>query len=160
MKNIKGMLLVLVIAITAAAQQPTGFNYQAVVRNSSGQVLANQNVVMRLSLTSPDGSITYYAESHSVSTNPFGLVTLVVGGGTVLSGSLTDVTWGTGQQSLKVEVSTNGGVLSLIWGANLSTLSPSPLTQIVQGCRTNRLKAPYRSTLTQQPGQAMLIVLT
>jgi hypothetical protein len=109
MRKINGMLLALVVAITAAAQQPTGFSYQAVLRNSSGQVLANQSVMVKLSITSSDGSTTYYAESHSTSTNQFGLVNLVVGGGTVLSGNLAVVPWGTGQQSLKVEVSTNGG---------------------------------------------------
>jgi len=109
MRKLHNLLLALVAVITAAAQQPTGFNYQAVLRNSSGQVLANQIVMVKLSITSSDGSTTHYAESHSASTNQFGLINLVVGGGTVLSGSFAAVPWGTGQQSLKVEVSTDGG---------------------------------------------------
>ncbi|MEW5845500.1 MAG: hypothetical protein AB1777_04450, partial [Bacteroidota bacterium] len=66
------------------------------LRNSSGQVLANQSVMVKLSITSPDGSTTHYAESHSASTNQFGLINLVVGGGTVLSGSLAAIPWASG----------------------------------------------------------------
>lgn len=109
MKKITGMLLFMVVAITAAAQQPTGFSYQAVLRNSSGQVLANQNVTLRLSITSSDGSTTYYAESHAVNTGPYGLVSLTVGEGTPLSGSLEEVPWGSNETRLKVELSTDGG---------------------------------------------------
>ena len=32
------------------AQVPDAFNYQAVVRNSSGEVVANQNVSFRISI--------------------------------------------------------------------------------------------------------------
>lgn len=102
------MLLALVVAITAAAQQPTGFSYQAVLRNSSGQVLANQNVTLRLSLTNEAGSTVYYAEGHAVQTDSRGVVTLEIGKGTVVSGSFGQVPWPTGGVFLKVELSTNG----------------------------------------------------
>ena len=109
MNKLKVLLLFLVVAITTAAQQPVGFSYQAVLRNSSGQVLANQNVTLRLSITSSDGSTTYYAESHAVNTGPYGLVSLTVGEGTPLSGSLEEVPWGSNETRLKVELSTDGG---------------------------------------------------
>jgi len=104
---IKTVLFSLVVTI-AAAQQPTGFSYQAVLRNSSGQVLVNQNVTLRLSLTNEAGSTVYYAESHALQTDSRGVVTLEVGTGTVLSGSFGQVPWPTGGVFLKVELSTNG----------------------------------------------------
>ncbi|MEJ5317439.1 MAG: hypothetical protein WHS63_10560 [Tenuifilum sp.] len=109
MNKLKVLLLFMVVAITTAAQQPAGFSYQAVLRNSSGQVLANQNVTLRLSITSSDGSTTYYAERHAVNTGPYGLVGLTVGEGTPLSGSLGEVPWGSNETRLKVELSTDGG---------------------------------------------------
>ncbi|MEY1639052.1 hypothetical protein [Tenuifilum osseticum] len=109
MKSIINTALFTFIVTFVAAQQPVGFSYQAVLRNSSGQVLANQNVTLRLSITSPDGSTTYYAESHAVNTGPYGLVGLTVGGGTPLSGSLGEVPWGSNETRLKVELSTDGG---------------------------------------------------
>ncbi|MEY1639053.1 tail fiber domain-containing protein [Tenuifilum osseticum] len=109
MKKLHTLLLVLVASITAAAQQPTGFSYQAVLRNSSGQVLANQNVTLRLSLTDASGSTIYYTESHALQTTAQGVVSLTVGGGTVVSGTYSAVPWQGQEVRLRVEVSTDGG---------------------------------------------------
>ncbi|MEY1639055.1 hypothetical protein [Tenuifilum osseticum] len=108
MKKFILLFAVVCIAIFSLAQTPTGFSYQAVLRNSSGQVLANQNVTLRLSLTDVSGSTSYYSESHALQTTAQGVVSLTVGGGTVLSGGLGDVPWSTQTIHLHVEVSTDG----------------------------------------------------
>ncbi len=108
MNRLKILLFFTVVTITTAAQQPTGFSYQAVLRNSSGQVLANQNVIIKLSLVNASGSTIYYSESHELQTTAQGVVSLTVGGGTVLSGGLDDVPWSTQTIHLHVEVSTDG----------------------------------------------------
>jgi hypothetical protein len=92
------------------AQVPDAFNYQAVVRNNSGEVMANQNVSFRISILqgSESGSVLY-AETHTVSTNAFGLVNLKVGNGTLVSGVFSPDGWGATSHFLKVEIDPAGG---------------------------------------------------
>jgi hypothetical protein len=71
------------------AQIPQGFNYQAIVRNSSGDVIQNQNVKVKVAIQKFDGTVLW-DEEHSLTTTQFGLVTFVVGTGPNLTGSVTD----------------------------------------------------------------------
>ena len=53
MKNIKSLILVAVyvfFSVAAFAQIPAAMNYQAVLRNASGAIMANQNVGVRISI--------------------------------------------------------------------------------------------------------------
>ena len=83
----------LFLTFSATAQAPQAFKYQAVVRDTAGQVLANQSVGLRIRLTAADTSMTLYAETHTASTNAFGLVNLEVGRGTVQSGQFDAIDW-------------------------------------------------------------------
>jgi hypothetical protein len=92
------------------AQVPDAFNYQAVVRNNSGEVVDNQNVSFRLSiLQGSESGTVLYAETHTISTNAFGLVNLKVGGGTLVSGVFSPDGWGATSHFLKVEIDPDGG---------------------------------------------------
>jgi len=90
------------------SQSPQGFNYQAIVRNGSGNPIANQNVSIRLTLQSSSG-IEYFKESKTVSTNPQGVLNYLVGSGTLISGSFSAVPWNTGDILVNVEIDPNGG---------------------------------------------------
>jgi len=108
MKKISILLFVLFSTTFAWTQTPQMLNYQGVVRNASGDPLANQNIALRL--TVQDGAAaTLYQETHAVTTNAFGLYTVQIGNGTVVSGSMTNVSWLQGQRNLKVEVDAAGG---------------------------------------------------
>ena len=92
------------------AQVPDAFNYQAVVRNNAGEALANQNVSFKISILQGSASGTVlYAETHTASTNAFGLVNLNVGDGTLVSGVFSPGGWGTTSHFLKVEIDPAGG---------------------------------------------------
>ncbi len=106
MKIINRIFLVIgiVSALNFMAQAQQGFSYQAVLRSSSGQILANQSASLRISLTSNDGLTTYFSEIHSVTTTAQGLVNVVVGNGTSQTGSLATVPWEGNQIKLKMEV--------------------------------------------------------
>ena len=72
------------------AQAPESINYQAVARDNSGNLLANQAIRFRLSIL--QGSVVgtvVYSETQLKTTNQFGLATLSIGSGTVLSGSFS-----------------------------------------------------------------------
>ena len=89
------ILLFATIIGVAFAQVPNAFNYQAVVRNSSGEILANKTVSFRISLlkNSESGTVVY-SETHSLKTNDFGLVNLKIGKGTKLAGTFSPGNWG------------------------------------------------------------------
>ncbi len=124
MKSIKiTLLLVLISVATAFAQVPASFNYQAVVRNSAGEILANKTVSFRISLLqgSKTGAVVY-SETHKLSTNDFGLVNLKIGTGTKLSGNFSPADWGE-VIFTKIEIDPAGG-------SSFSELATSELSSV------------------------------
>lgn len=69
--------------------------YQTVLRNAQNQLVFNQNnVSVTVYVCNLDGTIVRYSETHTgLSTNPNGLLTLMVGGGTPASGAWNDIIW-------------------------------------------------------------------
>jgi hypothetical protein len=91
------------------AQAPEGFNYQCVIRDNSGQAIANQAIGVQFNIL--QGSITgssVYTESHTTTTNGYGLITLTIGAGTTTD-DLSTVDWGNGPYYIHVEADANGG---------------------------------------------------
>lgn len=109
MKKIISLLFIFSFFVLNA-QVPEGFNYQAVVRNSSGEVVAHSPVSFRISiLQDAETGSAVYSETHSVSTNDFGLANLKIGSGDNQTGVLGPDGWGTGSRFIKVEVDPTGG---------------------------------------------------
>ncbi|MBQ9435599.1 MAG: hypothetical protein IJU33_05665 [Bacteroidales bacterium] len=104
MKKLLTLFLMLALSLTVFAQAPQQFTYQAVVRNNSNHLMANAPVTVTVSLLqgSESGSVVY-AETHNATTNVNGLMTLLIGGGTVTSGVFADIEWGSGPYFIKVE---------------------------------------------------------
>jgi len=109
--RILSSLFFLMIMGYSFAQSPDAFNYQAVARDVSGNVIATQAVGIRISLhmTSATGPVVY-SETHSPTTNQFGLFTLAIGTGTVVDGQFDTIAWGKNQYWLQVEMDPAGGV--------------------------------------------------
>ena len=53
MKNVISTIILFVLSMFALAQVPEGINYQAVARNTSGNVLATQTITVRLTKDEP-----------------------------------------------------------------------------------------------------------
>jgi hypothetical protein len=104
-------LLVVTFWVDGVAQVPARFNQQAVVRDSTGQVVANRLLRLRLSLEQTVGgtAVLRYREVHQVTTNYNGLYSVEVGGGTIELGSIDSVRWEYGSVYLKTEVDPSGG---------------------------------------------------
>lgn len=115
----KQLLALLFVAISAAtfAQAPQGINYQAVIRDNGGAVLANQAVGMKVSILqgSPSGTAVY-EESFSPTTSQFGLVNVVIGQGTVISGDFTTIDWSAGPYYAEVSADETGGTSYSVLG--------------------------------------------
>ena len=83
---------ILLMAVAATAQNPK-LSYSAVVRNSANELVANENITVAVSIANSETGAAVYAETHTVTTNQNGLVSLTIGEGTVESGSLAAVDW-------------------------------------------------------------------
>ncbi|WP_264520715.1 hypothetical protein [Flavobacterium sp. N1994] len=92
------------------AQVPQGISYQAIAINGSGAPVVSGNVRVKLSIldTSATGTVLY-SETQLKTTNAQGLFNLVIGQGTIVSGTFTAINWGTNSKFLKVEMDATGG---------------------------------------------------
>ena len=110
MKN-KFILLIAVSLTTVSifAQTPEKINYQAIARDASGNPMINSSlsVVFEIRLGSSSGS-SVYSETHSPTTNEFGLFTSAIGGGTpntpFTAADFANINWGSGLYYLYVNV--------------------------------------------------------
>ncbi len=98
------------------AQPPLKIPYQAVIRTPEGEILANQPAVIRTSiiLGQPTNDAVF-SETHSVTSNPFGVVSLVLGNGAAVTGNFDEINWKAGVAFLKIEIDyQNTGSYALI----------------------------------------------
>ncbi|MCQ2298219.1 MAG: hypothetical protein MJZ51_06345 [Bacteroidales bacterium] len=103
----KILLLVLLLMWSSLyAQTPQGFSYQAVVRNSAGQLISHQPIGLRISILSgsPTGTVVY-TERQSPMTNAYGLVSVVVGG----EPGFENLDWRNGTFYIRSEIDLAGG---------------------------------------------------
>ena len=119
MKYIFLAIGLLMSSIGLFAQAPQAFKYQAVARDNSGNLIANQSVGFRISIlqNSPTGS-PVYSETHTVASNNLGLVNLDLGAGNPVSGTFSNINWGTGNYFVKVELDVTGGSNYLLMGTS------------------------------------------
>ena len=96
------------ISLFSFAQAPQEISYQGVARSSSGTVLPNQNIGIKLDLHqgSVAGSIVF-SENHSKTTNAFGLFTLGIGSSN--TSGFTAINWANGPYFLEVSMDPTGG---------------------------------------------------
>jgi hypothetical protein len=114
MKNIiflTALLLVFAAGFmyNAHAQAPQRFNYQGVARDASGTELVNITVGLRLTIRVGSASGTsVYQETHTPTTNAFGVMSVQVGGGSGGSG-FSSIDWGSDSYYLQAELDPAGG---------------------------------------------------
>jgi len=109
-----GLSFLLMVKLSGQTQ---GINYQAVIidktpqevpgRDITGNIIPNQPVMMRFSILDAAGTIEYQ-EEHSVTTDMYGMINLVIGKGaqTALSpNAFPDIDWNGTTKSLKVDLS-------------------------------------------------------
>jgi hypothetical protein len=115
-------LVVLLICLAAFAPAfvkaqgvPQQVNYQAVLRNSSGNIMPNRSIIVRLGIKNTLLQ-TLWEEDHFVTTNQFGLFTLLLGtGATTGAGTFPTfaaIDWASGYRSLDVKVDLGNGFTS------------------------------------------------
>ena len=111
MKKIYALIAALLISAlwVLNAQAPSGMNYQAVMRDASGSLLQNTELTMKIRIYRETTSSDFlYCEYHKVSTNSNGLLTLVIGDGFDVTGSLEDIDWSDGMYIVRTDVALDG----------------------------------------------------
>ncbi|MCU0429213.1 MAG: putative metal-binding motif-containing protein [Cytophagaceae bacterium] len=110
MKKLLALVCFTLLALQGMAQVPAGINYQGVARDASGSPLSNKNIRLRISILNGIAGASEYSETHSTTTNIAGAFNIVIGKGTVVSGTFAAILWGTGNKFAKIEMDPNGGV--------------------------------------------------
>ena len=108
--NILRILMLVIFPLLGISQAPQKINFQSVLRNTNGEVVSNSAVSLKISILS--GTITgtaVYIETHAKTTDAGGLMSLQIGGGTVLSGVFGDINWGSSAHFIKLEADFSGG---------------------------------------------------
>lgn len=99
----------------AGAQSPQKMSYQAVIRNSSNQLITNQTVGLQVQiLQGSTNGIVVYSEIQTPGTNANGLISIEIGGGN----GFDAIDWSNGPYFIKVETDPNGGTNYTISGTS------------------------------------------
>ena len=107
--KVKAILVFVFFSYLSFSQSPQKFTYQSIIKNSSGYLLKNQDVGLRISvLSNSSNGIEVYSEEHFPTSNSNGLVTLIIGEG-LTNDNFSEIQWGDGEYFLKVEVDPEGG---------------------------------------------------
>jgi cytoskeletal protein CcmA (bactofilin family) len=113
--------------INASGQSfPIGMKYQAVARDNSGNILAEQSINLKITLFSlgeRDTKDISYVETHEATTNQLGLFSLTIGQGKMETGIFNEVPWSAGEIWMAVGIDAKGGV-------NFTSISESKLLAV------------------------------
>ncbi len=97
------------------AQTPLKFSYQAVVRNSSNQPVADRTVGLKISILKGSNSgIVVYSEVQTPRTSGNGVVSVEVGGGAGFS----SINWSDDSYFIKTEIDPEGGANYVLSGVS------------------------------------------
>lgn len=101
---------------TAQTAPPAGINYQAIARNSTGAIIPNAPLTVRISILNAIAGTVQFQETHNVTTNSFGIFNLVIGQGTFVAGpyaNLSLIPWGASNYFVQVEVNQGSGYIDM-----------------------------------------------
>ena len=104
------LFFLLTITAFLTAQTPQRMSYQSVLRDAQNRLVTNRMVGVQISIlqNSPTGDAVY-VERQSPTTNAHGLVTVVIGTGQVISGSMATIQWENGTYYIRMQIDLNGG---------------------------------------------------
>jgi hypothetical protein len=110
----KLLLILFCLPLLIMAQAPQGFTYQGVATDNNGFELQNQNIAIKASILSATATgTTVWQETHTTTTDTFGLFNVTIGEGTSTNGgssaTFQEIDWGAASHFMKVEIDVNGG---------------------------------------------------
>ncbi|OCB78763.1 DUF1566 domain-containing protein [Flavobacterium crassostreae] len=119
MKKFYTLLAGILVTASMFAQAPKKMSYQAVLRNSSNELITSTSVGMRISVLQGSATGTaIYTETQTTNTNINGLVSLEIGAGTPVTGTFAGINWAAGPYFIKTETDPVGGTSYNISGTS------------------------------------------
>jgi len=107
----------MLICSATFAQTPQKMSYQAVIRNSRNALVTSTPIGMQISILQGSAIGTaVYVETQTPSTNANGLVSLEIGSGTIVNGTIAGIDWAAGPYFIKTETDPTGGTNYSITG--------------------------------------------
>jgi hypothetical protein len=105
MKKIFLFAAALFVVATLWGQVPASFKYQAVLRDTRGNVKFNTSANIGIDILQGGASGTIaYSETHYAVTDGFGLISLEIGNGNPTKGLFSAISWGTGTYFVRVMI--------------------------------------------------------
>ena len=127
MKILLTFIYLFFLTFLTFAQSPDGFNYQAIVRDALENLKKNQSVSIDFEILDAS-NVAVYSESHTATTNDYGLVNLVIGQGTT-SDDFSAIDWGNGTYSVNVNIDGTDMGTSQLWSVPYATYASNGITQ-------------------------------
>lgn len=101
------VLILLLCCYTLEAQSLPKFSYQAVVRNAENELVTNSPVTADISVFNHQNfAEEIYTETHNVTSNLNGLISLLIGEGQNPAGDLLQVAWNDAQIRTRITIGT------------------------------------------------------
>jgi Collagen triple helix repeat (20 copies) len=147
--NLKRIIIIcsFLCFLNSNAQAPEKMSYQAVVRNTTNNLVTNQAVGMQVSILQGAASGTaVYVETQTAIANANGLVTIEIGSGTIVSGNMATINWANGPYFIKTETDPTGGTFYTITGTSQLLSAPYALYAKTSGSSTPGPQGPIGLT--------------
>jgi hypothetical protein len=110
MKKFFSVVSIALLSVSLWAQAPLSFSYQAVMHGANNVLVANKPVGMKISLLQgSEIGTAVYVETHKPTSNANGLVSISIGGGSVVMGSFVNIDWSKGPYFVQTETDPAGG---------------------------------------------------
>jgi hypothetical protein len=104
------LILMMAFSLTGFGQAPYFMSYQAVIRDAGNQLVTNAPIGMKVSILQGSATGTaVFEETHVANTDANGLVTIMIGNGANVSGSIATIIWTAGPFFIMTETDPAGG---------------------------------------------------
>ncbi len=155
MKKLFTLIATLLLTATAWGQSPEKMSYQAVIRNSSNQLVAGQMVGMQITILRGSATgTTVYMETQTRETNENGLLSMEIGAGDEVHGSFSNIDWSDGPYFIRTEADPSGGTNYTITGTSQILSVPYALhsksSEILTGNITESQITDLKEYLTEE----------
>ena len=133
------IFLSLFVSTLLFSQAPEGINYQAVMRNNSGNLVTNSTVAIRVQIRQGSATgTTVYQERQSVASSSQGLINMVIGAGTPQVGTFNNINWAVGPFFVNLGVDFSNGVIYQDFGTQQLMSVPYALYAKTSGAQLNQ----------------------
>ena len=151
-KNILNKILLATLpfmAINANAATPQSFNYQSVVRTTSGAPVANHTVYVKVEILIDNvGSYeVVYSEMHNAKTDNYGSFAIKIGEGSAASGPFSSINWSANKYVIRTSTSTSPELTE----AAVATTSVSSVPYALYSLKSTDSFSGYWADLKDKP---------